>query len=109
VLVALDAAKYCEEPACRRAGQCMTPKVRCFWEHLDLMQRVVFPAMRRKLKGMRRAATARRRSGKTEGPTVARAPSPLRSRLLATSTDRCAMSATADMRWEKVSLRSNDG
>jgi hypothetical protein len=44
------AAKYCDNPLCRRAGTCMTPKVRCFWEVFDLMQRLVFPAMRRKLK-----------------------------------------------------------
>ena len=43
------AAKYCEDPLCKRAGTCMSPKVRCFWEHFDLMQRVVFPAMQRKL------------------------------------------------------------
>jgi hypothetical protein len=46
------AAKYCDNPLCRRAGTCMTPKVRCFWEVFDLMQRLVFPAMRRKLKEM---------------------------------------------------------
>jgi hypothetical protein len=46
------AANYCENPLCRRAGECMHPKVRCFWENFDLMQRLVFPAMRRKLKQM---------------------------------------------------------
>ncbi|MEA2838996.1 MAG: hypothetical protein QOF41_326 [Methylobacteriaceae bacterium] len=46
------AAKYCDNPLCRRAGTCMTPKVRCFWEVFDLMQRLVFPAMARKLKEM---------------------------------------------------------
>jgi hypothetical protein len=46
------AAQYCDNPLCRRAGTCMTPKVRCFWEVFDLMQRLVFPAMRRKLKEM---------------------------------------------------------
>ena len=48
----LNAAKYCDNPLCRRAGTCMTPKVRCFWEVFDLMQRLVFPAMARKLKEM---------------------------------------------------------
>jgi hypothetical protein len=28
----------------------MHPKVRCFWEHFDLMQRIVWPAMERKLR-----------------------------------------------------------
>jgi hypothetical protein len=46
------ASNYCENPLCRRAGECMHPKVRCFWENFDLMQRLVFPAMRRKLKQM---------------------------------------------------------
>ena len=46
------AAKYCELAPCKRAGECMHPKVRCFWAHFDLMQRRVFPAMRRKLKDM---------------------------------------------------------
>jgi hypothetical protein len=27
----------------------MSPNVRCFWEHFDVMQRVVFPAMQREL------------------------------------------------------------
>src|SRR5206468_2593616 len=45
-----SAAQYCENPLCRRAGTCMSPKVRCFWEVFDLMQRLVFPAMARKLK-----------------------------------------------------------
>jgi hypothetical protein len=46
------AAKYCDNPLCRRTGTCMTPKVRCFWEVFDLMQRLVFPAMQRKLNDM---------------------------------------------------------
>jgi hypothetical protein len=46
------AAKYCDSTRCIRAGECMHPKVRCFWQHFYLMQRVVFPAMRRKLKEM---------------------------------------------------------
>jgi hypothetical protein len=46
------AANYCDNPLCRRAGTCMTPKVRCFWEVFDLMQRRVFPVIRRKLKEM---------------------------------------------------------
>jgi hypothetical protein len=46
------AAKYCDNTRCIRAGECMTPKVRCFWQHFYVMQRVVFPAMRRKLKEM---------------------------------------------------------
>jgi hypothetical protein len=48
----LKAPRYCDNPLCKRFGECMHPKVRCFWERLDLMQRVVFPAMRRKLKEM---------------------------------------------------------
>jgi hypothetical protein len=44
------AAKYCDSTRCIRAGECMHPKVRCFWQHFYVMQRVVFPAMRRKLK-----------------------------------------------------------
>ena len=48
----LNAPKYCDNPLCKRFGECTHPKVRCFWEHFDLMQRVVFPAMRRKLKEM---------------------------------------------------------
>jgi hypothetical protein len=47
-----NAPKYCDNPLCSRAGQCMHPKVRCFWEVFDLMQRIVFPAMARKLKEM---------------------------------------------------------
>ena len=46
------AAKYCDNSPCKRAGRCMSPKVRCFWAHFDLMQRLVFPAMKRKLKEM---------------------------------------------------------
>jgi hypothetical protein len=49
---AFNAPRYCELAPCKRAGECMHPKVRCFWEHFDLMQRRVFPAMRRKLKEM---------------------------------------------------------
>ena len=48
----LGAANYCDDPLCKRTGTCMSPKVRCFWEVFDLMQRRVFPAMRRKLKEM---------------------------------------------------------
>ncbi len=49
---AFGAPKYCELPLCRRAGTCMTPKVRCFWEHFYVIQRFVFPAMERKLEEM---------------------------------------------------------
>jgi hypothetical protein len=46
------AAKHCDNARCIRAGECMHPKVRCFWQHFYVMQRVVFPAMARKLKEM---------------------------------------------------------
>jgi hypothetical protein len=49
---AFNAPRYCELAPCKRADKCMHPKVRCFWENFDLMQRRVFPAMRRKLKDM---------------------------------------------------------
>jgi hypothetical protein len=52
----------------------MHPKVRCFWQHFYLMQRVVFPAMRRKLKEMQAGgeyvqdedAPATRKAGRRE-------------------------------------------
>jgi hypothetical protein len=46
------AAKYCDNVRCIRAGECMHPKVRCFWEHFYVMQRVVFPAMWRTVEEM---------------------------------------------------------
>jgi hypothetical protein len=69
IMNGFEAAKYCDDPLCRRAGTCMSPKVRCFWEHFYVIQRVVFPAMRRKLKEMQPSeaeaseAPATRRAG----------------------------------------------
>jgi hypothetical protein len=49
------AAKYCDNPLCKRAGTCMTPKVRCFWENLTVVQKLVFPALWRKVEEMEAA------------------------------------------------------
>jgi hypothetical protein len=58
----LGAPSYCDNPLCQRAGTCMTPKVRCFWENFDVMRRVVFPSMRRHLPELEAREEAERRA-----------------------------------------------
>jgi hypothetical protein len=49
----LGAVAYCELRFCKRAGQCMHPKARRFWQNLTIIQKRVFPAMWRKVEGMK--------------------------------------------------------
>jgi hypothetical protein len=48
----LGAVAYCELRFCKRAGECMHPKARCFWQNLTIIQKLVFPAMWRKVEAM---------------------------------------------------------
>ena len=51
----LGAVACCNNRLCRRAGQCMHPKVRCFWQNLTTVQKLVFPALWRKVEEMEAA------------------------------------------------------
>jgi hypothetical protein len=55
LMTRLDAPKYCELPLCKRLGQCAHPKARCFWENLTIIQKLVFPALWRKVEKMEAA------------------------------------------------------
>jgi hypothetical protein len=48
----LGAVAYCELRFCKRAGQCMHPKARCFWQNLTIIQKLVFLALWRKVEAM---------------------------------------------------------
>jgi hypothetical protein len=48
----LGAAAYCELRFCQRAGECVHPKARCFWQNLTIIQKLVFPAMWREVEAM---------------------------------------------------------
>jgi hypothetical protein len=52
LMTRLDAPRYCDNPLCKRNGTCMHPKARCFWENLTIIQKLVFPALWRKVEEM---------------------------------------------------------
>jgi hypothetical protein len=52
LMTRLDAPKYCDIALCKRNGACTHPKARCFWQNITIIQKLVFPALARKLKEM---------------------------------------------------------
>jgi hypothetical protein len=55
LMTQLDAPKYCDIALCKRNGTCMHPKARCFWQNLTIIQKLVFPALWRKVEEMEAA------------------------------------------------------
>ena len=52
LMTRLGAPEYCDNALCKRIGTCTHPKARCFWENLTIMQKLVFPALWRKVEEM---------------------------------------------------------
>ena len=48
LLNAFRAARECTLPGCRRAGRCVAPKVDCAFRYLPVLQKHVFPLLRRR-------------------------------------------------------------
>ena len=55
LMTRLGAPKYCDNALCKRIGTCTHPKARCFWENLTIIQKLVFPALWRKVEEMEAA------------------------------------------------------
>jgi hypothetical protein len=55
LMTRLGAPKYCDNALCKRIGACTHPKARCFWENLTIIQKLVFPALWRKVEEMEAA------------------------------------------------------
>ncbi|MEA2839351.1 MAG: hypothetical protein QOF41_681 [Methylobacteriaceae bacterium] len=55
LMTRLGAVAYCELRFCQRAGECVHPKARCFWQNLTMIQKLVFPVLWRKVEEMEAA------------------------------------------------------
>jgi hypothetical protein len=55
LMTRLGAPKCCDIALCKRNGTCMHPKARCFWQNLTIIQKLVFPALSRKVQAMEAA------------------------------------------------------